>query len=76
MSMPNVDANIRVPVSDSCNCCEQIACNWFCCGKKDKTPKHTCEDQKVHAFVSSFPLKRNPSLIPKNVDDLKVMEKK
>lgn len=43
--LPNVDINAKTPVERSCNCCDQVSCNFFCCYKKPTSPSTT--DKKV-----------------------------
>ena len=36
--IPKIDADVQAPVEKSCNCCDIITCNFFCCTKRAKTP--------------------------------------
>lgn len=47
LPVPPIEANVSAPVSDSCNCCDKSTFNFFCCMKKNRTPKHECDDKKT-----------------------------
>jgi hypothetical protein len=41
-----VKASAKIPMEDSCNCCDKFTCNFFCCVKRPKSPTPN-EEKKV-----------------------------